>query len=307
MIKAQLSVILLLFIHMVIAQPFTVPLFEGTVPNSKKSSVTEEINKGDIIVIKNVIKPHIEVFLPAKRQATGQAVLICPGGGYGVLAYDWEGYDIAKWLNSQGIAGIVLKYRLPNTESQVKKELSPLIDAERGIRIVRKNAETWNIDPNQIGVMGFSAGGHLASTLGTHFSAGNSKDKDPIEQLSSRPDFMILAYPVISMDPTFTHMGSRTNLIGQNPDKELEIFYSNEKQIKKDTPPTFIFHSQDDGAVPVANSLEMYKSLVAEDIPVEAHFFPTGGHGYSLGINTDDTYRYWPEYCANWLMKLRIK
>ncbi|XOV91320.1 MAG: alpha/beta hydrolase [Bacteroidota bacterium] len=288
-----------------IAQPFTVQLFEGTIPNSKPSTVKEEIDKGDIIVIRNVVNPHIEVFLPAKRQATRQAVLVCPGGGYGVLAYDWEGYDIAKWLNSRGIAAIVLKYRLPNAESQVKKELSPLIDAKRAMRLIRMNAEEWNIDPEQVGVMGFSAGGHLASTLGTHFDTGDPKASDSIEQISSRPDFMILAYPVISMDPTLTHGGSRKNLIGDNPPQDLEVFYSNEKQVKPDTPPTFIFHSQDDGAVKIGNSVAMFEALVAKEIPVEAHFFPKGGHGYSLGTLTNETYGYWPEYCANWLRKLR--
>ncbi len=303
--KTPLFILLFLLFQFMNAQPFTVPLFEGEIPNSKPSSVKEEVEKGDIMVIRKVTNPHIEVFLPAKRQATGQAVLICPGGGYGVLAYDWEGYDIAKWLNSQGIAGIVLKYRLPNAESQVKKELSPLMDAKRAMRMIRTNAIAWGIDPTQIGVMGFSAGGHLASTLGTHFDEGNASSVDPIEKMSSRPDFMILAYPVISMDPTVGHGGSRTNLIGENPTKEMQDFYSNEKQVKDNTPPTFIFHSQDDQAVKVANSVKMYEGLVEKEIPVEAHFFPTGGHGYSLGINTDETYNHWPEYCGNWLRKIR--
>ncbi|MEQ8552410.1 MAG: alpha/beta hydrolase [Cyclobacteriaceae bacterium] len=303
--KSLVTFILFSLLYSTSAQPFTVPLFDGKIPNSKPSKVEEEIEKGDILVIRKVVTPHIEVFLPAKRQATGQAVLICPGGGYGVLAYDWEGYDIAKWLNSQGIAGIVLKYRLPNAESQLKKELSPLIDAKRGMRLVRHNAEEWGIDPHQIGVMGFSAGGHLASTLGTHFDEGDASASDPIEKLSSRPDFMILAYPVISFDPEICHMGSRTNLIGENPSKELEVYYSSEKQVKPDTPPTFIFHSQDDQSVKVANSLVMYRGLIEKGIPVDAHFFPTGGHGYSLGINTDDTYGNWPEYCADWLRKIR--
>ncbi|MEQ8337450.1 MAG: alpha/beta hydrolase [Cyclobacteriaceae bacterium] len=303
--KSLVTFILFSLLYSTSAQQFTVPLFDGKIPNSKPSKVEEEIEKGDILVIRKVVTPHIEVFLPAKRQATGQAVLICPGGGYGVLAYDWEGYDIAKWLNSQGIAGIVLKYRLPNAESQLKKELSPLIDAKRGMRLVRHNAEEWGIDPNQIGVMGFSAGGHLASTLGTHFDEGDASASDPIEKLSSRPDFMILAYPVISFDPEICHMGSRTNLIGENPSKELEVYYSSEKQVKPDTPPTFIFHSQDDQSVKVANSLVMYRGLIEKGIPVDAHFFPTGGHGYSLGINTDDTYGNWPEYCADWLRKIR--
>lgn len=303
--RVSFFILLIVVSQSIIAQPFTIPLFEGDIPNSKPSNVKEEIEEGDILVIRKVVNPHIEVFLPAPRQATGQAVLICPGGGYGVLAYDWEGYDIAKWLNSQGIAGIVLKYRLPNAESQVKKELSPLIDAKRGMRLIRAYASEWGIDPEQVGVMGFSAGGHLASTLGTHFDLGDPSASDEVEKVSSRPDFMILAYPVISMDPAVGHGGSRKNLIGENPSKEVQIFYSNEKQVKVNTPPTFIFHSQDDQAVKVANSVKMYEGLVEKDIPVEAHFFPTGGHGYSLGILTDETYGKWPVYCANWLRKIR--
>lgn len=303
--KVSFFILFIVVSQSMIAQPFTIPLFEGDIPNSKPSNVKEEIDEGDILVIRKVVNPQIEVFLPAPRQATGQAVLICPGGGYGVLAYDWEGYDIAKWLNSLGIAGIVLKYRLPNAESQIKMELSPLIDAKRGIRLIRMNASEWGIDPEQVGVMGFSAGGHLASTLGTHFDLGNPLASDEVEKFSSRPDFMILAYPVISMDPAVGHGGTRKNLIGESPTKEIQDFYSNEKQVKDNTPPTFIFHSQNDEVVKVGNSVKMYEGLVEKDIPVEAHFFPTGGHGYSLGIKTDETYGNWPEYCANWLRKIK--
>src|SRR5690606_23083740 len=173
--------------------PITLPLY-GTVPNAKASDEKETIRMDDIALVAKVQKPSIQVFLPSKRNATRQAVVICPGGGYSVLAYDWEGTDIAKWFNSHGIAAIVLKYRLPSAASQVDPHEAPLMDAQRAMRMVRQHAEEWNIDPQQIGIMGFSAGGHLASTLGTHYDAGDANTNDPIEKFSSRPDFMILGY-----------------------------------------------------------------------------------------------------------------
>ncbi len=299
--------ILFLVATMVTAQSLIVPLYDGKIPNSKPSDEKERVDTSNIIRVSKVQDPQIEVFLGAPKNANGQAVLICPGGGYGILAYDWEGYDIAKWLNSKGIAGIVLKYRLPSDASQVKKELSPLMDAQRAMRIIRANAKKWNIDPQKIGVMGFSAGGHLASTLGTHFDLGNPMADDTINQVSCRPDFMILGYPVISMDSDVTHAGSKRNLLGENPSKELETYYSNEKQVKEDTPPTFIFHSEDDNVVPIENSIRMYQELRDKKIPAEAHFFPTGGHGYSLGLNTNETYSNWPIYCETWLKNINKK
>lgn len=282
----------------------TLPLYEN-VPNAKASDEREQIVIEDITLVSKVQEPAIQVFLPSKKNATRQAVVICPGGGYGVLAYDWEGTDIAKWLNSQGIAAIVLKYRLPSTVSQESPHEVPLMDAQRAMRMVRQHAEEWNIDPGQIGIMGFSAGGHLASTLGTHFDTGNAGSNFPVEQFSSRPDFMILGYPVISLKEHVAHIGSRNNLLGKSPSDELVVKFSNELQVTADTPPTFIFHSQDDTAVPVQHSLLFYAALVQAKVPVEMHLYPKGGHGYSLAINEEDTFKQWSVSCEQWLKALK--
>ena len=200
------------------AQEITLPLWpSGKVPNFQKTNETEKADSTDIVRISKVQNPEIAVFLPSKKIATGQAVVICPGGGYSILAYDWEGTDIAKWLNSKGIAAIVLKYRLPNSKSNIIPHQSPLMDAQRAIRMVRANAANWNVKKDRIGIMGFSAGGHLASTAGTHFDEGNRSATDSIEKFSSRPDFMVLVYAVITMSKPFMHTGSRNNLMGENP------------------------------------------------------------------------------------------
>jgi acetyl esterase/lipase len=250
-----------------------------------------------------VQQPGIDVYLPSKQSATGQAIVICPGGGYGILAYDWEGTDIAKWLNSKGIAAIVLKYRLPNSKSNIVPQLSPLLDAQRALRTVRANAQKWNIKSNQIGIMGFSAGGHLASTAGTHFDNGNTNAADSVDRLTSRPDFMILMYPVISMSKTHMHQGSRNNLIGSNPDSALAKYYSNDLQVTKETPPTFIVHSTDDAGVPVENSLSFYQALKTNKIPAEMHIYPYGGHGFGLAVGKGYLHT-WTERCIDWLISL---
>lgn len=303
--------LLLLLTFMVTGQafsqfnPITIPLYSGTIPYAKPSEEKEEIQQDDIMVVSKVQEPSIQVFLPSKRNATKQAVVICPGGGYGVLAYDWEGTDIAKWLNSHGIAAIVLKYRLPSSNSQTEPQHVPLTDAKRALRMTRQHAEEWNIQPDQIGIIGFSAGGHLASTLGTHFDSGNASSQDPIEKQSSRPDFMILGYPVISLKEHISHIGSRNNLLGTSPSEDLVNIYSNELQVTKETPPTFIFHSQDDPAVPVQHSILFYQALIKQQVPVEMHLYPTGGHGYSLGVNAGGTYPNWTENSIKWLEVLR--
>lgn len=280
--------------------PITLPLYEK-VPNAKAADEKETIRTDDIALVSKVQEPGIQVFLPSKRNATRQAVVICPGGGYSVLAYDWEGTDIAKWLNSHGIAAIVLKYRLPSAASQVDPHEAPLMDAQRAMRLVRQHANEWNIDPAQIGVMGFSAGGHLASTLGTHYDSGSANSQDPVERHSSRPDFMILGYPVISLAEHVAHIGSRNNLLGKSPSDELVERFSNELQVTEDTPPTFIFHSQDDTGVPVQHSLLFYQALLQAKVPVEMHLYPEGGHGYSLGVNAEGTFTQWPATCIQWL------
>lgn len=304
--KLTLVAILLMFTGISLAQtsPFTLDIYPGEVPFQKDTDITEITQANDIMVISKVQNPQIQVFLPAKRSATGKAVIICPGGGYGVLAYDWEGLDIAKWLNSHGIAGIVLKYRLPSTDTQTQPHIVPMADGQRAIRMVRHHAEEWGIDPEQIGIMGFSAGGHLASTLGTHFDSGNPGNNDAIEHQSSRPDFMILGYPVISFTEHITHIGSRNNLLGKDPEQKWVTYFSNEQQVRADSPPTFIFHSQDDTAVPVQHSLLMYEGLLEKQVPVEMHLYPTGAHGFSLSINKEGTQKGWMESCIEWMQHL---
>lgn len=302
------SFIILLYILMMSylspAQNLILPLWQGQIPNNQKVNETEKQDVQDIVRISNVQVPDIAVFLPAKRNATGQAVVVCPGGGYAVLAYDWEGTDIAKWLNSKGIAAIVLKYRLPISKNNVTPHLSPLMDAQRAIRLTRHHAQEWNIDTAKVGIMGFSAGGHLASTAGTHFDFGKADATDPIEKWSSRPDFMILVYPVITFSQTVNaHIGSRNALLGQNPDPQLIEYYSNELQVKPDTPPTILIHAGDDAGVPVENSLLFYQALKNNKIPAELHVYPTGGHGFSLAIGKGHL-ESWTDRCIDWLKAL---
>jgi acetyl esterase/lipase len=294
----------LFLFQMTQAQDITIPLWPaGKVPNYQKSDEVEKTESTEIVRISKVQSPDIAVFFPAKRNATGQAVVICPGGGYAVLAYDWEGTDIAKRLNSKGITAIVLKYRLPSPKSSITPHLTPLMDAKRAMRIVRANADKWGIKKNNIGIMGFSAGGHLASTLATHFDDGDKNSKDSIEQQSSRPDFAVLIYPVITMNPRFTHMGSHNNLIGEHADSTLTKLYSNELQVTKQTPPTFLLHATDDGGVPVENSLRFYEACKTNDVPVEMHIFPKGGHGFGLALG-QGSLETWPDLLVAWMRGL---
>jgi len=254
-------------------------------------------SEGFETMFSKVTDPALYVYLPPADKATGTAVLICPGGGYSVLAFDHEGHQIARWLNENGIAGIILKYRLPSDLIMKDKSIGPLQDAQEAMRTIRRNAGKWNINPEKIGVIGFSAGGHLASTLSTHYDVPVYVLKDDI---SARPDFSILIYPVITMDTSFTHMGSRRNLLGENPDEEAVERFSNEKHITSDTPPAFLVHSGDDNAVPVKNSIIYYEGLQKYEIPSELHIFQKGSHGY--GLATDQaTQSAWPELCLQWL------
>lgn len=286
------------------AQNTVLPLWPNNIPNAIKTDEKEEVVSADIVRIAKVQVPQIEVYLPSKKNATGQAVLIFPGGGYGILAYDWEGTDFAKFLNSKGIAGIVVKYRLPSAKSQTDMHNVPLQDAQRAMRTVRSMATEWNIDPRNIGIIGFSAGGHLASTLGTHYKEVVYPKKDAIDEQSARPDFMTLAYPVITLGEPNTHGGSRKNLLGENPSQKMLDHFSNELQVTADTPPTFLVHATDDTAVPVENSLLFYTALVQHQVPAEMHIYPTGGHGFALGLN-DPHLSTWTDQWAGWLKTLR--
>lgn len=285
-------------------QNFTLPLWQGQIPNNQPINEREKRDTTEMVRISNVQVPDIAVFLPTKANATGQAVIICPGGGYYILAYDWEGTDMAKWLNAKGIAAIVLKYRLPVSKNNITPHLSPLMDAQRAIRLTRHHAKDWNIDTSKVGIMGFSAGGHLASTAGTHFDYGNVNAVDPVDKWSSRPDFMILVYPVVTFSQTVNaHIGSRNALLGQNPDPKLIEYYSNELQVKPDTPPTILIHAGDDKGVPVENSLLFYQALKNNNIPAELHVYPTGGHGFSLAIGKGYL-ETWTDRCTDWLKAL---
>lgn len=292
--------LLILFSNSSFSQGNVMPLWPGEVPNSQKSDETEIIEKNDFTWIENVQDPTLEVFLPPKGIATGQAVVICPGGGYWGVAYDIEGTEIAKFLNTKGIAGFVLKYRMPGARSVAVGNEAPLQDAKRAIRTVRANAGKWNLSEDKIGVMGFSAGGHLASTLGTHYNSEDHFAKDSTDLLSARPNFMILVYPVITMKEPHTHQGSRNNLLGENPDEEMIEYYSNETQITEDTPPTFLVHATDDDGVPVENSLMFYQSLKENGVSAEMHIYPEGGHGFNLAIGRGHL-EGWTDRLYDWL------
>ncbi len=298
--KIIFTLILCLAIDVLQSQNFILPLWEGDPPNYRESGEMMKSDTTNIVRLSLVQYPDIAVFLPSKRNATGEAVVICPGGGYHILAYDWEGSDIARWFSSRGIAAAVLKYRLPVSKSNIIPHKTPLMDAQRAFRMVRYHAESWNIDPGKIGIMGFSAGGHLASTLSTHFDEGDPGNTDPVEKISCRPDFSILLYPVISFSEEFSHSGSRAALLGEDPDPELVKYYSNEQQVTAETPPAILIHSGDDEGVPVQNSLAYYRALLKKGIPAEMHVYPYGGHGYSLAIGRGHLAT-WPDRVLEWI------
>ncbi|NDV42604.1 alpha/beta hydrolase [Flagellimonas sediminis] len=288
------------------AQHTIMPLWPKEIPNQKETDEKEDatFNDDGILWITNVQEPTIEVYLPNKRAASGQAVVIFPGGGYYGLAYDWEGTDIAKTFNAKGIAGIVVKYRLPWSKSITSnKNIVPLQDAQRAIRMVRQKAGEWNISPNKIGIMGFSAGGHLASTLGTHYNENVYDRQDDIDDLSARPDFMALVYPVITLGAVSTHSGSRKSLVGENPTGAQIDYLSNEKHVDKDAPPTFLIHAADDGSVSVENSILFFRALRENGVSSALHVYPHGGHGFSLALH-DPVLRDWINVFFDWVEHL---
>jgi len=238
--------------------------------------------------------PTLTPYLPQKGKATGAAIIICPGGGYDRLS-DREGAPVAEWLNSIGITAFVLKYRVAPRYHHP----SPLQDTARAIRLVRVRAAEWSLDPERIGILGFSAGGHLASTAGTHFDAGKSNASDPIERVSSQPNLMMLIYPVISMREQ-THPRSKLNLLGPDPQPDLIALLSNEEHVSKETPPAFLVHGVRDSKVPVENSLLFVAALRKAGVPFELHLYEQGEHGFALGGN-DPALSTWREHCAKWL------
>jgi acetyl esterase/lipase len=248
-----------------------------------------------------VDKPKITLYLAARDRATGAAVVVCPGGGYRVVAADHEGKQIAEWLNSLGVSAFVLQYRL----GERYRHPAPLQDAQRAIRMVRSLAKEWGVDPKRVGILGFSAGGHLASTTATHFDDGQSDAKDPVEREGSRPDFAVLCYAVISLHDPVAHSGSRRYLLGDPADPALVELLSNERQVTPRTPPTFLWHTADDSAVPVANSLLFFEALVKAGVPGELHVFPHGRHGLGLAPG-DPSVSQWPRLCAVWMEGLGL-
>ena len=291
------------------AQDNYVKIYEGAIPNSKPAENIQktEINQWKVQFTSNISEPTMARFDPPANIKNGTSVVICPGGGYGGVADDHEGTAVAKKLNEWGITAFVLRYRMPSSRTMIDPSVGPLQDAQQAILIVRQNAAKWQLNPNRIGIMGFSAGGHLASTVGTHFQT--KADPSPKESngtvqdtFSVRPDFMVLGYPVISFKNELTHGGSRTNLIGENPDFPKIYAFSNEEQVTTETPPTFLVHSADDDAVNVENSINFYKACVKNKVNVEMHLYPKGGHGY--GMDNPTTKDKWMDRLQNWIDSL---
>jgi acetyl esterase/lipase len=241
-------------------------------------------------------EPKITVYLAPAESRTGAAVIVCPGGGYRLLAADHEGRQVAQWLNSLGVSAFVLQYRLGPRYHHP----APLQDAQRAIRMVRSRATTWGVDPARVGILGFSAGGHLASTAATHFDEGRPDATDPIERASARPDFAVLCYPVVSLEAPVAHAGSRVHLLGETAEAALVELLSNERQVTPRTPPTFLWHTADDSAVPVENSLLFFQALRKAGVPAELHVFPHGRHGLGLAPG-DAAVSQWPGLCARWM------
>src|SRR5438067_3521725 len=272
--------------------PQTLPLWEGKAPHAVGDTATD--------------KPTLTAYLPPADKRTGTAVVVCPGGGYAGLAMDHEGRQVAEFFNGLGVAAFILKYRTANKERPGPLHPAPLADAQRAIRLVRSRAKEFGIDPTRVGIMGFSAGGHLASTAGTHFDAGKPNG-DPVDAASCRPDFLILGYPVITMEDGVTHKGSKNNLIGPKPDPALVEELSNEKRVTKETPPTFLFHTSEDAAVVPENAVRFYLACKKAGVPVEMHMYEKGRHG--VGINPKgvsagtDT---WKHRLADWMADQKL-
>ncbi|GAB4036953.1 alpha/beta hydrolase [Spirosoma jeollabukense] len=273
---------------------------DEAIPNAIAGvQITEKSETGGgILRISNVSVPTITAYLPSKEKATGAAVMICPGGGYALLASGHEGEEVAQWFNNMGVAAFVLKYRLPNPAIMTNQQEVPLMDAMQGMALIRQNAAKYGIKSDKIGVMGFSAGGHLAATLATHYHRG------PKANEQAKPNFAILLYPVVTFGEK-AHTGSRDNLLGTLKNSpEMIAYYSNELQVTNQTPPTFLVHSEDDKSVPVENSINYYLACLKNSVSAEMHLYPTGGHGYGLRTAKFGSLTTWPDTCKAWLMAL---
>ena len=294
--KHSFFLVTLLMTNFTLSAQKVIPLYEGGIPNSRPGADEEKTETDGIVRISKISRPTLGIYLPSEGTATGTAVIICPGGGYWINAISHEGTEVAKKFNEMGVAAFVLKYRIPNDATMINREIGPLQDAQQAIKLVRQHAKEWKVNPNQIGIMGFSAGGHLASTAGTHFN--NAVIENPTN-ISLRPDFMILIYPVISFQDSISHLGSRDQLIGKKPTIEKINFYSNELQVTKNTPPTFLVHASDDNGVKSENSIVFYQQLIRNHVPAEMHIYQGGGHGF--GLNNKTTKDNWTDRCAAWL------
>jgi acetyl esterase/lipase len=278
------------------------PLYDGKIPNSKPSPNLEDttITPDSILIVGKVSRPTITAYFPPEGKANGEAIIICPGGGYSILASRHEGWDVAKRLNEMGITAFVLKYRIPNSAWMENPEIGPLQDAQRAIQFVREHAKQWKLNKKRIGMMGFSAGGHLASTAGTHFNKAYIPNK---KKISLRPDFLVLVYPVISFSDSIGHTGSRDNLLGKDASKEKEKVeeYSNELHVTSKTPPAFLVHAKDDW-VNYRNSVEFANALRQKGIYSEVLLYEVGGHGFGLTNKSSDIQ--WIERMREWLEKM---
>jgi acetyl esterase/lipase len=254
------------------------PLYgDAAIPNSKPAP--DEESTADGSWIRKVSRPAIQVYLPARARATGTSVVVFPGGSYAGLSFDYEGTQQARYFIDHGVAAFVVKYRIPDDKTMVDKSMGPLQDAQQAMRFARRHAAEWDLDPKRIGAVGFSAGGHLAATLATHFDRAYVDNPDHADL---RPDFLVLVYPVISMDAKITHMDSRKGLLGNEPSKAQVEFFSNELHVTRDTPPTLLLHAADDGLVDVDNSVVFFEALRHAGVPVEARLFQKGQHGFFL-------------------------
>lgn len=281
----------------------TLPLYPGPIPNSIDGPDKEyrDTTETGILIVHKISRPTLTVFLPKTSNALSPAIIICPGGGYQINAYGHEGLEVGRKCSEMGIAAFVLKYRIPDDHTMPVKENGPLQDLQRAMQLVREGAAQWSINPQQIGVMGFSAGGHLAASLGVHYT--DVRIANPLNT-PLRPDFLVLVYPVISFTDSIGHPGSRENLIGKNPDSEKIRYFSNELQVNADTPPAFLVHAKDDW-VKVQNSLAFAQALETHKIPHHLVLFETGGHGYGM-INPQSAVR-WMDELGKWMRTLKLK
>lgn len=293
--KTLFAFVALFALSFTVSAQEVIKIYPGNIPNSKIQATEEPGPAQNPGMIRSVVIPTLEMYLPAKEIATGAAVIICPGGGYSVIVYQGEGISTAKDLASKGVAAFVLKYRLPDETKLDDDKIGPLQDAQQAIKVVRENAAKWGIDPAKIGIMGFSAGGHLASTLATHF-------KQPLVEnannTSLRPDFQVLVYPVVTMQENLTHADSRKQLLGVSPAKETVDLFSNELQVDQQTPVAFLIHAADDRTVDVDNSINYFEALRKNKVGVEMHIYPRGGHGFRP--------KGWTDLLVSWMQSQKI-